>query len=441
MPYTFKKTEKSTAILSIEVSKEEYAKHRKKAAEEISKNVNIKGFRPGKVPLDVLEKHIDPSYVDAEAVELAVKYSYADAVIKEKLQVVSAPKITFQCDTKKVASGEENLKFEAEVALMPEAKVKDYKEIKIKKEEVKVEQKEIDETLDDIKKYFIKWTDVERTAKKGDRAELDFEGFDHKEKDKDGNPLPIPNTASKNHPVILGEGSLIPGFEEQVEGMKKDEKKEFEITFPKDYHKKDFQNKKAIFKVELKRLEEPTQPELNADFAEKVTGQKMSFDDLKKDIEKNILLKKQQQAEIDRENKYIEKILEKTEVIIPEPMIEEEVDFIIEDLKHDLEGRGVKDFDAFLTQAKTTMEELRKKYAPEAEKRIKIRLALTYIIKEEKLEVTDEEAKEEFKLHEHAGHHHAEGETCDHEHAPDHHDLTQIKNRLLLKKLFDKVLA
>lgn len=442
MPYTLKKTEKSTVILSIEVSKEDFEKHRKKAAEEMSKSLNIKGFRPGKVPLDVLEKHIDPSYIDAEATDLAIKNSYAEAVIKENLQVVATPQIKFLSDTKKVAKGEETLKFEAEVAVMPEAKVKDYKEIKIKKEEVKVEQKEIDETLEDLKKYFTKWTDVDRAAKKGDRVEIDFEGFEHKEKDENGNPKSIPNTASKNHPVIIGEGSLIPGFEDHLEGMKKDEKKEFEISFPADYHKKDFQNKKALFKVEMKRLEEPTNPELNDEFAEKVTGQKMSVDDLKKDIEKNILARKQEQAEVDRENKYIEKVLEKTEVVLPEAMVEEEVDYIIEDLKQDLSQRGVADFEAFLVQAKTTMEDLRKKYKPEAEKRIKIRLALTHIIKEEKLEITDAEVEEYAERSEGAGAPgHVHDEHCDHHHKLSPQQISQIKNRLLLKKLFDKVLA
>ncbi|MBT4056363.1 hypothetical protein HOE67_04610, partial [Candidatus Peregrinibacteria bacterium] len=234
-----------------------------------------------------------------------------------------------------------------------------------------------------------------------------------------------------NHPVIVGEGSLVPGFEGNLEGMKKDEKKEFELTFPKEYHNKEFQGKKVLFKVELKRIEEGKVQDLNEDFVEKVTGKKMPVEDFKKDIEKNIKARKEQQASADRENKYLEELIKKTELDVPEAMLDEEVHFMLEDIKHDLAQKGVTDFNQFLEQSKTSLEDLQKKYRPEAEKRIKIRLALTHLLEEEKIEVTDKEADEEIKKLE------AFGQKIDN---PDEKK-TQIKNKMLLKKLFDKVLG
>ena len=138
---------------------------------------------------------------------------------------------------------------------MPELELKDYKSIKVKNEEAKVTKEDMDKVISDIKKQGTTYSDVDRAVKEGDRVEVDFEGFDG---DK-----AVANTKSENHPVIIGGNSLIPGFEDELIGLKKDEKKEFDITFPKDYHKKDFQNKKMKFKVEIKRVEEPKEGELN----------------------------------------------------------------------------------------------------------------------------------------------------------------------------------
>jgi len=244
MKYEIKK-DKANVTLTIEVEPSEILKHKKKACEDFSNEIKIDGFRPGHAPMHIVEQYVDKNHILAHTYEIAIQYSYADAVIKEKLQVVSHPKIVMKSDsTKDYSEGDENFKFEAEVAVMPEVALKDYKSIKVEKSEPKVEKKEIDETIEEMQKYFTTWADVDREVKKGDRVEIDFEGFDPKEKDEKGEHKVIPNTASKNHPVIVGEGSLVPGFEDNLIGMKKGETKEFELTFPKDYHNKDFQSKK-----------------------------------------------------------------------------------------------------------------------------------------------------------------------------------------------------
>lgn len=423
MDYTVKKLPKSEIEITVAVTSEDLAKHYQKACEDISKEVRVKGFRPGHIPQNVLEQHVDKKHIEEHAKELAMQRTYADIVVKEKLQVISRPKVKVE--------KEEPFTYIATVAILPEVEVKDHKSIKVDKKEPKVTEKDIEDVINDLKKYNTIYKDVEREAKKGDRVEVDFEGFDDEGKS-------VPNTKSQNHPVIIGENTLIPGFEDHLIGLKKDGKKEFDITFPKDYGKKDFQNKKLKFKVEVKRVEEAVQPELNEEFAEKMTGKKQSVEDLKKDIEKNIHAKKTQEAKQARENEYLEELLKKTKVEIPDSLIDEEAHYILHEMEDEIAAKGME-FEKFLAQAKTTEEELTKKYRPEAEKRIKIRLALQHVIKEEKIEVTDEDAKIEFekvkayypkKEHYKIENDYKKGELK-----------SQIKSRLTLRKFFEKVLA
>jgi trigger factor len=423
MDYTTKKLPKSEVEIKVILTAEDLQKHYAKATEDISKEVSIKGFRPGHVPKEVLEQHIDKKHIEAHAQELAVQRTYADIVVKENLQVISRPQVKIE--------KEDPFTYTAVVAIMPEVEVKDYKSIKIEKKEPKVTEKDIEEVLKDLQKYSTIYKDVEREAKKGDRVEVDFEGFDEEGKS-------VPNTKSQNHPVVLGENTLIPGFEDHLIGLKKDGKKEFDIVFPKDYGKKDFQNKKLKFKVEVKRVEEAVAPELNEEFVEKVTGKKQPVADLKKDIEKNLHAKKTQEAKQERENQYIEELLKRTKSEVPDSLIHEEAHYILHEMEEEIAQKGLQ-FEQFLAQAKTTEEELVKKYTPEAEKRIKIRLALQHIIKEEKIEVSEAEMDAEFAK--------VKSFYPPKEHAKIEGDYKkgelkgQLKNRLILRKFFEKALA
>ena len=220
--------------------------------------------------------------------------------------------------------------------------------------------------------------------------------------------------------------------------MKVGEKKDFDITFPKDYGKKEFQNKKVTFKIELMRLEEATIPELDEALIEKVTGKKQTVEEFKKMIEENIKAKKEQESRQKQENDYIEKLLKKVKVEIPNSLMEEEVHFIIEDMKKNIESKGME-FDKFLEQSKTSHEDLQKKYKGEAERRIKIRLALQHIIKEEKIEISDAELKKELETIKGM---YPEAEKKKIEEEFEKGDLkAQLRNRLALEALFAKVLV
>ena len=423
MKYEIKHLPKSLVQITVTLSEEYINSHRHKACEELSQEVKIKGFRTGHIPPHVLENHLGKDIIDAHVKELAVKRSYADAVVKEKVQVVARPEIKVE--------KEEPFTYTATVAVMPEVKLKDYKSIKIKKEEQKATEKDIEDAIEEMKRYATKYKDVDREAKKGDRVEVDFEGFDKDDK-------AVPSTKSTNHPVILGEGSLVTGFEDELIGLKKDEKKEFEITFPKDYRKKDFQGKKIKFKVHVKRIEEPIYPEIDETFVERMTGKRSPVNEFKEELKKTIQAQKEAEEKKKQENTYIEDLLKKMEVEIPDSLIEEEAHHILHEMKEEIKMKGWQ-FEKFLEQTKMKEEDLLTKYRVEAERRLRIRLAIQEVIKLEGIVVTDEEITDELKKIKSL---YPKEEDKKIQEEFDKGDLKNtLANRLILNKFFDKVLA
>jgi trigger factor len=422
MDYEIKKLPKSELEIKITIADEEIKKHRGKAIEELSKDLKVKGFRPGHIPEHVLEQYIDKAHIEAKTQDYAIQMAYADIVIKEKLQVIARPEVKIE--------KEKPLTITAKVTTLPEPEIKDHQSIKVPKKEVKVDKKDIDEVIDSMKKHGMNYKEVDRKSKKGDRVEVDFAGFDEKGKELEG-------TKSKNHPLILGEKNMIPGFEEEMIGLKKGEKKEFDIPFPKDYHKKDFQDKKVKFKIEIQKVEEAETPELDDALVEKMTGKKMSVKEYKAELEKNILAKKEQEAKQERENTYIEELLKKTKLEVPDALIDEETHYILEDMKNDIAGKGLN-FEDFLNHTKTTEEKLKEKYRSEAEKRVKMRLVLRKLLDLEKIEVKDPEVKTEL---EHVKSFYPKEQQAKIEEDFKKGELkNQIINRLALRKLFEKVL-
>lgn len=422
MEYQLKKLPKSEVELEITISDEKLENYRKLACDEISKDIKIKGFRPGKVPMHILEQYVEKSLIDAHAYDLAIRKAYPEAAQKEKLQVMSPPQI----DVKETKP----LKFTAKVAVVPEFELPDYNSIKVKKEETKVSDKEVEEVVNDIMKYWTTHKEVDRAAKKGDRVEVDFEGFD-----ENG---PVENTKSKHHPVIIGENTLIPGFEDELIGMKKGEEKDFEITFPKDYHKKDFQNKKMKFHVLVHMVEEPTKPELNEEMVKKISPTATTADDLKKEIHENIKNRKETENRKKQEDQYIEELLKKSKVELSEMAIEDEAQQILEEMKENI-AQKKQDFQKVLEKANTDEKQLKDKYKTEAERRLKLRLLIPEIIKKEKIEVTDHELKDELEK--------IKSNYPDTQHQEIENEFNtgqlrlQLANKIIFEKLFEKLLA
>lgn len=381
MNISVEKLPKSQMKLVIELDETSTAKFYEKAAKQISNIVKIPGFRPGHVPLDILKNHVPEEKIEAHMVDIALPESYAQAVTKEKIQAISRPQI-------KIVSVKP-FKYEATVAVYPEVKISGYDSVKIPVEKVEVKEEEIDEFLKNLQKQHATFKDVEREAKMGDKVEVDFEGFDEGD-------APLENTKSTNHPVVLGDKTLVDGFEEELVGLKKDQKKEFTVTFPKDYFHKKFQNKKVKFKVEVKRVQEIELPELSPEFIKKISGQEKSLVEIKENLRENMLHEKKHQEKVRRENLFLEKIIELTKVDVPESLIEEEIDGMVDEFKSELENRGMT-YDQFLEANKKEEKDIRGQYRKEAEKRLILRFGLQKLFEQEKLDVSEKDLEQEIE--------------------------------------------
>jgi trigger factor len=422
MQAVLEKLPKSTMKLTIELTEEDTMKYREPVAQQLSQNMKIAGFREGKAPASIVEQTIGAEQFYAYVLEQALNASYMETIVKEKVQVTTHPKI-------KILS-EKPLKYEAMVAVLPEVKVKDYKTINIPKEKIEIDEKDIEQAINDFRKYHAETVPADRPVQKGDRVEIDFEGTDDEGKELEG-------TKSTNHPIVVGEGMLLEDFESNLIGMKKDEVKSFKVTFPENYHHEPFRKKVVNFKTTMKRVEEVKLPELTEAMIEKTLGEKMSPEDLKGRIRKNMEMEQEDKNRMKREDKYIEELVKQTEIELSEMMVEEEVQYIMEELKKDLEKRKT-DLKTHLERIKKTEKDLAEDMKKEAEKRLTIRMALQHLFEQEKVEVTDEDLQKEIDLIV-LNFPESEREKVKKEYST-RSLRAQLKNRLMLYKLFQKVL-
>jgi len=381
MDIKVKKLPKAEVEVIVELTEAEFKPHLDKSAEELSKQVKIDGFREGKVPYEVLSQHVGKEMIVNNALDLAIPTVLTEVVKKEKIDIIARPKVE--------VISLDPIKFKAIAPTFPEVKVDGYEKVKVKAVEVKVEKKDIDGAIERVTKQFVEWKEVLREIEKGDKAELDFEGFD------DGG-APLEGTESKNHPLIIGENMMVPGFEDNLIGMKTGEEKEFELTFPKDYHKENFQNKKVKFHVKVLKVEKAEYPEVNEEFIEKITGQKKNIDEFKKDVERDLAEFKQSEERKKQETELLEKFLTVTKTEFSDILIDEEVDHMIREMKHDMQHKGLK-FEDYLSHLNKSEDDMRKEMKKEANKRITLRFGINEIISKEKVEVPEEKVAEQMK--------------------------------------------
>ncbi|MEK7146051.1 MAG: trigger factor [Patescibacteria group bacterium] len=382
MKVEVQKLPKSEVKLTIEVPEKNMEEFEKQAAKELQEKVKVPGFRPGHIPLEVLKKQVGDNSFMGVVMDLAINESYEKAIKQEKILPVAYPKISIVSD--------KPLKFDAIVPVVPEVSLKkNVDKIKVKAEKVEITKAELEDVLENLSKRSQTWKDVERKAKKGDRVEIDFDGFDSE-------GIALEGTASKNHPVVLGEGTLIPGFEEEIEGMEKDEAKEFDITFPKDYHSKKFQSKKVKFKIKLNRIEEAEKTKMDDEFAEKLTGGKhKTLDSLKEEITSELMHQKEHGEENRLETDFLEKLADHVEAELPEALIEREKKYLKEKLQGDLDKRNTT-MEAYEDMLKEKKKDLDKELSEQAEKQLLIRLGLEKIYEQEKIEVTKADVEKEI---------------------------------------------
>ncbi len=363
----------------ITIEPKELVKYFNHSYEELAPSVKLDGFRPGKAPRTLIESSIGVTRILSDALDHAVSETYQEALFTEKITPVTPPTIKINKYPTYGATEEEvknPLEYEAELTVLPEVKLGDYSKIKIEKPKTEsVSDSDLEKILENLRRQKATFDPIDRTAKMGDLADLSYEGSIKGVK--------IEAMASKNHPVVLGEKTLIPGFEEEVVGMKKYDKKTFKIKFPKDYHAKEYAGKEAEFAVEVNDLKEVKLPEVDDSFAADF-GHKTAAD-LKKAITENLQQEYSQKAQNDLEQAILDKMLPLVKVEVPDAMIESEIDRMIHDYEHRLQHSGLN-FQAYLDSTKKTVEGLRKEMRESAIKNIKVGLMLGKIIEQEKID-------------------------------------------------------
>lgn len=383
-----KKLPKSKIEFEISIPWNEWKKYLDTAAEEASKEIKIPGFRPGKAPKKIVEQKVGLKTLLDSAAQKAVQKSYIDFILKEKIEIIGNPEIKLE----ESAEGKE-LKYMARAAVMPEVKVNDRykKEIaKINKnyqdKKTDVNDDEVSLELEKLAASRAKLVTVLREARKNDRVEIDFNVLI--------GGVPIENGASKNHPLIIGKEVFIPGFEDNLIGMREGLEKEFELEFPKDYHSQSIAGKKAVFRVKMKLVQERQISEINDEFA-KSLGNFENLEALQKNMRENLKHEQAHKIQEQKRNEYVEKIIENTQADIPEILIQEELHKMLHEFEHQVQSMGIK-LDQYLEQLKKKKEDLERDWEPSAEKRVKAAMALAKIVKLEEISTSAKEIEAEM---------------------------------------------
>ena len=364
---------------TVKFNKKEFEDAIDKAYENKKSEIKMDGFRKGKVPKDIYFKKAgkEPLYMDA--LEILLPQAY-DKALKNYKPIVE-PKV----DIKKV--GEDGVEFLFTITTMPEVTISKYKGLNVKKDKVKVSKEEIDHEIGHLLERFAELEVKEGKIEDGDIAIIDFEGF------KDG--VAFEGGKAENYSLEIGSGSFIPGFEEQLIGMEKDEEKDVKVTFPEDYHQEDLKGANAIFKVRVHEVKTKVERRLDEDFFEDLGLEGVdSKETLEEEVKKNIEASKEKEAEDKFVDKLLEEIAKNTKVDIPDELIENEINYMIKNFEEQLRMQGIS-LDVFFEMTKSSEKDLRKQMEEEAKKHVLYRIILEKIIELEKIEVTDTEVNEE----------------------------------------------
>lgn len=377
------KKENSKVEIEFTMDKKEFNEELDKAFAKNAKKFKVQGFRAGKVPRSVVENVYGDGVLYEYVIEDTVDDAYRTAVIENNLEVVSRPEL----DIKQIGKDKDFI-YVVTVYVKPEATVKDYKGIEVKKVSTRVLKKDVDEELEKIREKNARIVSVEdRELKDGDISVIDFEGF------VDG--VAFDGGKAEKFELTIGSNQFIPGFETQMVGMKIGEERDVNVKFPEEYHAENLAGKDATFKVKLHEIKEKILPELDDEFAKDVS----EFDTLeeyKKELNKKVKEDKERRASVEKENEAIDKFVEKVEVEIPEAMIDEEVDKMVEEMNANLSYQGLN-IEQYVQYMGITLDDYKKEMRGQAEKRIKLNLGLEYVAKEEKIEATEEEIDEKIK--------------------------------------------
>ena len=374
------KLEKSRVALTIETSAEEFEAAVNKAYLKMRGKINVPGFRVGKAPRKIIEKMYGAEVFYEEAVNIILPDPYEAAVKEQGLETVGYPQVELESCTK------DGVVFKCTVAVYPEVKLGQYKGLEAPKAEVKVAAADVNARLKEMADRNSRLVSVERAVKKGDTADIDFEGFD--------NGVAFDGGKGENFDLEIGSGSFVPGFEEQLIGMKAGEEKDIDITFPENYTP-ELAGKPVVFHVKVNEVKVKEVPAIDDEFAKDVS----EFDtlkDLKADIKKKMTAERTEAAQRAFEDVLMAKVAEGVEADIPQEMVELQAERMMEQFKQQLASQGIP-FDQYLKMTGTTEADFRQQAVGPASEQVKMDLAVEAIIKAEGLEASDEDVENEMK--------------------------------------------
>lgn len=386
MKTTVKNLSETKVELTVTLDAEALANAEKVALVKLSKTVKVPGFRKGKVPSSVAAKHVDPQALQEQLLDDAISKAVAEAFLAEKIQALERPSV----DIKKYVPGD-LLEFTAEVEVLPEVKLGDYKKLGVKAEKVSVKEDDINDVLERMRVGFAEKKEVERAAKDGDETVIDFVG-------KKGD-VPFDGGTGTDYTLKLGSGQFIPGFEEGIVGHKTGETFDLELSFPDDYHAKDLAGEKVTFTTTLKKITESILPKVDDELAKKA-GDFETLDELKADIKSEIQTQKEREAMDKLKDTLISALIEKSTVPAPEVLVADQMRSIEQDFSQNLAYRGL-DLHTYLEANGFTDEDdwREKEVKPTAVKRTQAGIVLNELSKAEKITATDAEIDEHVEVH------------------------------------------
>jgi trigger factor len=367
---------------SVTVNEAELQAIKKEVFDHLRGNVKASGFRPGKAPDMIVERELGPSAVQSEVIDHALQHSYPDAVKELKLQIVSSPKIALE---KFVPYTELEYKVTAE--LLPKVKLADYSKMRVKRPSIQVEPAEINRTIEDLRRRESVRLDSEQPAKLGDEINFDFAGM------KDGEA--VPGATAKNQTLQLGSGQFIPGFEDEMVGLKKGDEKTFDIKFPDTYHEKTLAGQVVTFTVKLNSVTDLVLPEVDEEFIGRVSPFK-TLKELEADITAKITGEKAEAAAREYEQEVLNRILKESTFKTPSALIDQQLERMRGELEQNLAYSGLN-FDKYLELSGKSKEDMDKEMRPEAERRVGLAMILTEVATAEGLSITPEELDAEIE--------------------------------------------